>query len=954
MEDDRRRQTSRIYHAALLRAVPERATFVREMCGGDDVLQREVESLLALDGSAQNFLNTPAAAAAARLMADRHHASLIGRQLGVYRVESLVAAGGMGEVYRAHDTKLGRDVAIKILPSEFTSHPERLARFQREARMLASLNHPHIAAIYGVEDGPCEAGPHVHALVLELVEGQTLAERIARGAVPIAEALTIARQIAEALEAAHEKGIIHRDLKPANIKVTPDGVVKVLDFGLAKTATGDGSTPDLTQSPTVTVGGTRDGIVLGTAAYMSPEQARGQAVDRRGDIWAFGCVLYEMIVGRAPFARETMSETLAAILEREPDWSALPPATPESIRRLLTRSLQKDPQRRLRHIGDARIEIEEAKSEPRMAGVAAQGSRRNALAWISSSAILTLIATLVGTSVLRSTVPAPEVRFEIPTPPTPDPVSLAISPDGQQIVFIATSEGRRRLWLRSLDSVSARPLIGTDGAFFPFWSPDNRSIGFFADGKLQRIDIEGGLVRTLAIAPNPLGASWNRDGTILFVPNATGPIFRTSAIGGEVEALTRIEAKQSSHRFPQFLPDGRHFLYYVTGSPQVSGVYVNELNGTTKRLLDADAPASYTPSQYLLFVRQGTLFAQSFDPVKLEVSGNPFPIAEQIALGGETSAVALSASAAGPFLYRSGLASAEQRQFIWFDRSGKQIEKLGDLDSATREAPSLSPDRLRLALNRTLNGNTDVWTLDLGRSLLSRFTFDIAADTFPIWSPDGDRIVFNSNRQGVYNLYEKRVTGSGNERLLLATPQNKAPVDWSPDGRFVLYRSPTLTTGFDLWALPMDGTGKPFPVAQTDFDERDGQFSPDGKWVAYQSNESGRSEVVVQPFPGPGEKLQISTNGGGQVRWRPDGKELFYIALDGRLMAVPIRMGSNGQSIEAAPAVPLFATRVGGGQQLDRQQYVVSPDGRRFLMNTLAEGDNPSPITVILNWRPKP
>jgi eukaryotic-like serine/threonine-protein kinase len=947
MEGERQRQISQLYHAALLRVVSERAAFVREACSGDDALLREVESLLALDSSAQNLLNTPAAVAAAGIMTDGPGISLIGRQLGAYRVDSLLGAGGMGEVYRARDTKLGREVAMKVLPPVFASDANRLARFEREARLLATLNHPHIGAIYGLEDA---AG--VRALILELVEGPTLADRLSGGPLPVREALTIGRQIAEALEAAHEKGVIHRDLKPANIKVTPDGVVKVLDFGLAKAATGDGSTPDLTQSPTVTVGGTRDGIVLGTAAYMSPEQARGQAVDKRGDIWAFGCVLWEMITGRAPFARETMSETLAAILEREPDWSALPPATPESIRRLLTRSLQKDPQRRLRHIGDARIEIEEAKSEPRMAGIAAQGSPRNVLAWISSSAILTLIATLVGTSVLRSTVPAPEVRFEISTPPTPDPASLAISPDGQQTVFVATSEGRPRLWLRSLDAVSPRPLVGTDGGFYPFWSPDNRSIGFFADGKLQRIDIEGGLVRTLAIAPNPEGASWNRDGTILFVPNATGPIFRTSATGGEVEALTRIEAKQSSHRFPQFLPDGRHFLYYVTGSPQVSGVYVNELNGTTKRLLDADAPASYTPSQYLLFVRQGTLFAQSFDPVKLEVSGNPLPIAEQIAVGGETSAVALSASAAGPFLYRSGLASA-QRQFIWFDRSGKQIEKLGDLDSTTH-APSLSPDRLRLALNRTLNGNTDVWTLDLGRSLLSRFTFDVAADTFPIWSPDGDRIVFNSNRQGAYDLYEKRVTGSGNERLLLATPQNKAPVDWSPDGRFVLYRSPTLTTGFDLWALPMDGTTKPFPVVQTNFEERDGQFSPDGKWIAYQSNESGRSEIVVQPFPGPGDKLQISTNGGGQVRWPLDGKELFYIALDGRLMAVPIRMASNGQSIEAAPPVPLFATRVGGGIQVDRQQYVVSPDGRRFLMNTLAEGDNPSPITVILNWRPKP
>jgi hypothetical protein len=451
-----------------------------------------------------------------------------------------------------------------------------------------------------------------------------------------------------------------------------------------------------------------------------------------------------------------------------------------------------------------------------------------------------------------------------------------------------------------------------------------------------------------------MGASWNVDGTIVFVPNYTGPIFRTSATGGEVVVLTRIESNQSSHRFPQFLPDGRRFLYYVAGSPEVSGVYASELSGASKRLLDADGPAAYTPSRYLLFVRQGRLFGQSFDPVKLELSSNPFPIADQIAVGGETSAVGLSASAAGPFIYRAGLASV-QRQFIWFDRSGKEIGKLGDLDSASPSFPSLSPDGRRLGLSRTLNGNTDVWLLDLGRSLFSRFTFGITADSIPTWSPNGNRIVFNSDRQGVYDLYEKDVTGAGTERLLLETPQNKAPLDWSPDGRFVLYRSPALTTGFDLWVLPMDGTGNPFPVVQTAFEERDGQFSPDGKWIAYQSNESGRSEIVVQPFPGPGDKLQISTNGGAQVRWRHDGKELFYIALDGQLMAVPIQIAASGRSIEASSPVSLFATRVGGALQgPNKQQYVVSLDGQRFLMNTLAEGDQPSPITVILNWKPKP
>jgi eukaryotic-like serine/threonine-protein kinase len=949
MKSERWQQIESLYQSVLDLNPGERDAFLSEKCRGDEELRREVESLLRYEPDDKQ-LHTAAAFKIAEQAIDLEPSqSIIGRNIGSYKIHSLIGVGGMGEVYRAKDMNLGRDVAIKILPASVANDPERLSRFEREARLLAALNHPHIAAIYGFERS--NSGT---ALVLEIVEGTTLAERLASGPLRLAEALKFALQIANALEAAHEKGIIHRDLKPANIKITPDGTVKVLDFGLAKAFAGEGTAHDLSQLPTLTIEATGQGVIAGTPSYMSPEQARGNAVDKRTDIWAFGCLLYELITGRRAFARDTVSDTIACILEREPDWSALPTATPDAIRRLLTRSLAKDPRRRLRDIGDIRLDIEEAQSVPRIASVSAQGTHRKALAWISISAILAMIAFVAGTRFFLPTVLAPEVRFEIATPSTPDPVSLAISPDGQRIVFVASSEGRRRLWLRSLDSVSARPLVGTDGGFYPFWSPDNRSIGFFADGKLQRIDIEGGVVRTLAIAPNPLGASWNVDGTILFVPNFSSPIFRTSATGGEVAALTRTEAKQSSHRFPRFLPDGRHFLYYAAGSPETSGVYASDLTGTTKRLLDADAPAAYTPSHHLLFVRQGTLFAQPFDPVRLELSGNPFPIAEQIAVSGDTSAAGLSASAAGPFIYRAGLASV-QRQFIWFDRSGNEIGRVGDPDSATPGYPSLSPDGRRIGLSRTLNGNTDIWMLDLGRSLLSRFTFDIAQDANPIWSPDGNRIVFNSSRRGVFDLYEKDVTGSGSDRLLLETPQNKAPVDWSPDGRFVLYRGPALATGFDLWVLPMDGTGKQFPVVQTNFEERDGQFSPDGKWIAYQTNESGRSEVVVQPFPGPGDKLQISTNGGSQVRWRLDGKELFYIALDGRLMAVPIRVASNGQSIEAGAAVSLFATHVGGAiQGPDKQQYVVSRDGQRFLMNTIAEGDKPSPITVILNWRPKP
>ncbi len=656
------------------------------------------------------------------------------------------------------------------------------------------------------------------------------------------------------------------------------------------------------------------GTILGTAAYMSPEQAKGRPADTRSDVWAFGCVLYEMLTGSRAFPGDDVSETLAAVIRAEPDWSVLPTETPAVLRRLIRRCLHKDRRERLQHIGDARLELNEATSAPDLDGdrTPSLPRRRERLAWIVIAAGLALAAAVFGVRAFRSTPPAAEMRFEISTPPTTDPPSLAISPDGQTIVFVATFEGRPRLWLRALNATSIRPLAGTEGGFYPFWSPDGRSIGFFADGKLDRIDIDGGLVRALANAPNPLGGTWNRDGTILFTPNYTGPIFRVSAAGGEAAAVTRMDAQQGSHHFPQFLPDGRHFLYHASGSTEVGGVYAGQIEGgTATRLLDADASGVYAASGHLLFVRQGRLIAQEFDPARLALSGTPVPIDEQRVVVGIATAVGLSTSAAGPIVYRAGLPTG-QRQFIWFDRSGKELGKVGDPDSADPQDPLLSPDGRRLALDRIVNGNSDVWTFDLGSNLLSRSTFDMAADFGPVWSPDGSRFVFGSNRKGIFDLYVKPAAGARQEELLLATPQNKAPGDWSPDGRFVLYRSPGPTTGFDLWAVPVDGERKPFPVVQTNAEERDGQFSPDGKWIAYQSNESGRVEVVIQPFPGTGGKLQVSANGGAQVRWRRDGKELFYIALDGRLMAVPIQLAANGQSAETG--TPVLAVRHARGR----------------------------------------
>jgi serine/threonine protein kinase len=863
-----------------------------------------------------------------------------GTKVGTYEIVGPLGKGGMGEVYRARDSRLKREVAVKVLPDAFARDAERVARFQREAEVLATLNHPHIAAIHHLEEFE-----DCRFLILELVEGETLAERIAKGPIPLDETLTIAKQIAEALEAAHEEGIIHRDLKPANIKLTPRGAVKVLDFGLAKVREGDSPSAVLTNSPTVTVGSTF-GTIMGTAAYMSPEQAKGKEADRTSDVWAFGCVLYEMLTGRPMFEGETVNEILAGILKVEPDWLPLPPGTPEGLRRLLRRCLRKDKQERLQHMGDARIEIAEIQSgtETEIRQMPNPSRTKERLAWGLLLAIITLVAVIASALAVRLARPVPEMRVDVVTPPTGDPVSLSISPDGQKIVFVANSGGSR-LWLRSLDSASARPLMGTDNGSFPFWSPDNRSIGFFADGRLKRIDIDGGSLQTFAnTSANAYGGTWNRDGLILFSASPASPILRVSAAGGQPEAVTKIEAPQLGHRFPIFLPDGRHFLYFATAAPiEASGLYIGNLDGSQpRRLLGPITALAYTPSGQLLFARQGTLFAQNLDASRMELTGSPSAVAENV--------VTVSASAANSIAYRTG--SGIERQFVWLDRAGKEIEKVGNPDTATPTNPALSPDGRRVAVSRTVGGNLDIWLLELQRAVVSRFTFDAAGETYPVWSPDGRRIVFTSSRKGVNDLYLKPSTGAGMEEPLLATMLNKQGQDWSPDGRFLLFGSPPVNP--DIWALPMDGDRKPFVVVQTPFSERLGQFSPDGKWIAYESNESGRFEIYVQPFPGPGGKWQVSTNGGAQPRWRRDGKELFYIGIDERLMAAPIRFTSDGQSIEPSSPTPLFATHIGGAVQgTNRQQYVVSPDGQRFLMNTITEQAT-SPITVILNWKPKP
>jgi eukaryotic-like serine/threonine-protein kinase len=865
-------------------------------------------------------------------------------------VLAAIGAGGMGEVYRARDSRLKRDVAIKVLPELFAQDPERLARFQREAELLAALNHPNIAAIYGLED---------RALVLELVEGPTLADRIAGGALPLDEALPIARQIADALDAAHEQGVIHRDLKPANIKVRPDGAVKVLDFGLAKAlepAPG-ARRKDVSQSPTITTPAmTGAGMVLGTAAYMSPEQARGREADKRSDVWAFGCVLYEMLTGTRVFEAEEVSDTLAAVLRADPDWTKLGPAVPAPIATLLHRCLEKDPKRRLRDIGDARFELDARGDAVAPSPAIAAGGRKERFAWAAAVFVLFLAALGLGAWSMRPAPDPNEVRLDIDTPGVSDPLdlaSLAVSPDGLHVAFVDAVDGQPHVWVRSLDSVASRPLPGTAGASLPFWSADSHSVAFYADGSLKRIDLAGGLVRTLAKAGYGFGGAWNREGTILFVQSPGSPILRTSADGAPPTTVTRLDGNQRGHSHPHFLPDGRHFLYFVQGTPEVRGVYVGQLDESSKRLFDADSAAVYT-SGYVLFIRRATLYAQAFDASRLEPIGVPFRVADDVS-GSQQAGIS---SADGAVLaFRTGSVSVE-RQFIWFDRSGKEIGNVGDADGE-KLYPSASPDGTQLAFFKIVNGNVDVWLLETRRNVASRFTDHVAIDLFPVWSRDGSRIAFSSDRNGgAFGLYQKSATGAGDEELLLAAPDAGFATDWSPGDKLLLYQRSDLAKGnWDLWALPMTGRDrKPFAVSRTEFDERDGKFSPDGRWMAYASNSSGPFDVYVQPFPGPGQKVRVSTRGGAQVQWRADGRELFYVALDGKLMAVPIEVSANGQSITPGTPVPLFTTHVGNviGPSGSGPQYVVSGDGQRFLMSTLAHTGRPAPIRLIVNWKARP
>ena len=890
-----------------------------------------------------------------------------GTRLGRYEVRSQLGAGGMGEVYLARDPKLGRDVAIKVLPAEFSADAERLRRFEQEAQAAGALNHPNVLSIYDVETH--EGAPYV---VSELLEGETLRELLGGAALPARKAIDYALQVARGLAAAHERGIIHRDLKPENLFVTRDGRVKILDFGLAKLTEPDGDRAR-TDLPTRRIN-TDSGAVMGTVGYMSPEQLRGRPVDPRTDIFSFGAVLYEMLSGRRAFHRDSAADTISAILKEDPpELSQTDKNINPALDRVVRRCLEKNREERFHSASDLAFALEALSGSqgsgatttvaPAEASESTPGRKlRERLGWIAAALFLVSTLALAALYFRRAEPRAETMRFTIPAPEKGAfGDALALSPDGRRLAFVVTGgAGATSLWVRALDSTAARELPGTEGAAFPFWSPDGRFIGFFAGNKLKKIDASGGPAQVLADASvEARGGSWGVDGTILFAPTFTSQLYKVPAAGGAAaEPATELGGarKQTSHRWPWFLPDGRHFLYFARAAQkEAEGIYVGSLDAKEgKFLLNTDLLAAYVPAArgggagHLLFMRDRTLVAQPFDVEKRQLSGEPVIVAEGVLTypgeGGPTAYAAFSASANGHLSYLSG--DASQVQMGWYDRAGNP---LGPVTSpGMYSEPWLSPDGKRVAAGRADLQSNDIWLLDVARGTMTRFTFDPATEASPVWSPDGSRIAFASMRGGKFGIYQKISSGAGSDELLLQTDHNSFPDSWSSDGRFILYETENPKTRFDLNVLPLTGDRQPFAFLNSEFNETHAQFSPDGRWVAYVSDESGRAEVYVQSFPVSGGKWQVSTGGGDQPQWRRDGRELFYIAPDKKLMAVQVTAGASFES--GAPAA-LFATRVPAtGLTDNRNHYVPGPDGQRFLVNNLVEEGNTQPITLVLNW----
>jgi Tol biopolymer transport system component len=886
-----------------------------------------------------------------------------GTRLGAFEIVSLLGAGGMGEVYHARDSSLGRDVAIKVLPASLAADSDRLARFEREARLLASLNHPNIAQIFGLEGREGQDGrdgaERSPVIVMELVEGETLDARVRRTrAIPLSEALAIARQIADALDAAHERGIVHRDLKPANIVVTPSGSVKVLDFGLAKLETSDAAGPgrsDLTASPTM-LGPTVDGVLLGTAPYMSPEQARGRVVDKRTDIWAFGCVLYEMLTGRRAFEGETVSDTIAAILERAPDWSRLPTTTPPHVVGALMRCLEKDPKRRLRDIVDASAELEPRISVTPVSPTAPTFPTK---ATAAVAALAITMAAAAGLWLWRPTVVRRRpVQFEFGLPAgmhlpfaAPSP-----SPDGQRVAFTAVDDaGASAIWVRTLSGSTAQLLSGTEGADGNvFWSPDGIWLAFFADGKLKKIQAAGGPALNVCAMGSNLGGTWNRDNLIVFAPANRTVLNSVPAAGGTPEPITTLNAsrKENSHRWPQFLPDGRHFLFTARSDVKDNNtIFVGSLDSRdVTPVAAAQSQGMYVEPGYVLFARDGTLMAQRFDARTFRVSGDAFAVASRINHTTQSSNASFGVSADGSTLtYLSQV--DRSRTLTWFDRRGQAGETIGSSQDFLDFRLSPEGRRVAVVLADADSGNRDVWLLDIGSGNLTRFTTNPANDWQMVWSPDGREIAFASDRGGRSSVFRKSADGGSEEELLLRVPERGVfPKDWSADGTMLGLNIDNKAGVPEIWAMRLSGDRAPFALGHPGMRENEVRFRSDGKWFAFEATESGAPEIYLSMIGRPA-RLRVSSSGGALPRWRADGRELYYTARSGDLMAVTV---GGIDAAEVSPPSVLF--RPCGGQlaraapSAGSGWYDVTRDGQRFLFACPSPASNPGALTISLDW----
>ncbi|HVL66735.1 MAG TPA: protein kinase [Vicinamibacterales bacterium] len=888
-----------------------------------------------------------------------------GARLGSYEITTAIGSGGMGEVYRAHDSRLGRDVAIKVLPELFAVDADRVARFKREAQSLAALNHPNIAHVYGLEED-ASAPPGVRALVMELVEGEDLSTVVARGPMPPAEAIPIARQIAEGLEAAHEAGIVHRDLKPANVKVRSDGTVKILDFGLAKAmdATGPGFDSDAAmKSPTLTARATQMGLIIGTAAYMAPEQAKGRAVDKRADIWSFGVVLYEMLSGRRAFDGDDISTTLAAVLMRDPDWTALPESTPPALVHLVRRCMERDPRSRLRDIGEARLVLDSAETpRPPHAAAAAATSGASPAPWIVA-AVTTLLAVAFAAIwiITPARRPAGE-RIQASLAPPPGHAfgtGLAVSPDGRRLVLEAINNETAEisLWLRDMGDAAPTRLRGTDGGTLPFWSPDGTEIAFFAEGKLKKIDLQGSPAQVICDAASPRGGAWGPDGTIVLASTFRTGLERVSASGGKPAPLTTLDTSRSekSHRWPVFLPGGTHILFLAqTGEAgakdDTSAIEALELStGTRTRLIAANSSPLFAADGYLLFWREGALRGQAFDASARRLSGAVFTVADGVAFDANEYAQA-SLSASGTLVY-STQSMVSRTSLVVQDRTGRTVRTIAE--SVLLEGGiALSPDGRRLAASVTVDNarDTDVWIYDVAGGTSTRLTFDQGGDRRAVWSPDGTMVFYTNDRTNDGTVFRRYADGHGQPETVASRAAGLWTWDVSRDGRWLVVGAVEDATGSDLWRYEI-ATQKLTPIVNTPFVETSGAISPDDRWLAFQSDESGRPEVYVLSLGDDARRYRISSLGGHSPMWRSDGRELYFLAPQGQLMAVDVETSAGFRASAPRELFRTLTTPVRSYAR-DYRTYAPLPDGRSFIVDAEKQGGTML-LTFVTSWAPR-